>query len=106
MSHCVLLKSCATEQSGFIEEQGFTAQDFYERLRQALERDPWCHEAVFAKVMTATADFDIFIQMMREAAEAIPRKRTREGGPSTGAAGGGDREGVWEEKCDDRPTRK
>lgn len=44
--------------------------DFYERVRQAQERDPWSHEAVFGKIMTATADFDIFMCMMREAAEA------------------------------------
>lgn len=94
--------------SGFIEEQGFTAKDFYERLRQALERDPWCHEAVFAKIMTATADFDIFIRMMREAAEALPPKASRgDGAVSAGAgeAGTGETAG-WEEKCDHRPTRK
>eukprot|EP00752_Nemacystus_decipiens_P010451 g9310.t1 len=90
------------EIEGFIEEQGFTARDFYERLREALDRDPWCHEAVFAKIMTATADFDIFIQMMREAAESLPRKSPRDEGPSPGAAG----EGAREEKRDHLPTRK
>ena len=95
--------------SGFIEEQGFTARDFYERLREAVERDPWCHEAVFAKIMTATADFDIFIQMMREAAEALPRRNSsREERPSPGTVeeGEGKGEGAREEKCDHRPARK
>lgn len=86
---------------GFIETQGFSAEDFYERLREALERDPWCHEAVFAKIMTATADFDIFMNMMREAAEALPPKQPlyREDGDEDGSAG--------EEKGDRRrPSRK
>lgn len=52
--------------------------DFYERVRQARERDPWSHEAVFAKIMTATADFDIFMRMMREAAEALPETEEKE----------------------------
>lgn len=44
--------------------------DFCERLREARESNPWSKEAVFGKIMTATADFDIFMRMMREAAEA------------------------------------
>ncbi len=86
----------------FIEGQGFTVEDFSERLRQAVERDPWCHEAVFAKIMTATADFDIFIQMMREAAEALPSKTPREEGAGGAATGRVERE----EKGDYPPTRK
>lgn len=62
---------------------------FCERLRQAQERDPWSHEAVFGKIMTATADFDIFMCMMREAAEALP-----------GRAGGDEEDGT------PRPARK
>lgn len=42
-------------------------------MREAQERDPWSHEAVFGRIMTATADFDIFMNMMREAAEAEMR---------------------------------
>lgn len=103
LSHCV---PCANE-AGFIEEQGFTVRDFYERLREALERDPWCHEAVFAKIMTATADFDIFIQMMREAAETLPQKPSREEGASAGAVGeGAGGAEAREEKRENRPTRK
>lgn len=56
----------------FIRARGYTVGQFCERLRQAQERDPWSHEAVFGKIMTATADFDIFMCMMREAAEALP----------------------------------
>lgn len=78
--------------SEFIERQGYTAEDFYERLREALERDPWCHEAVFAKIMTATADFDIFMNMMREAAEALPPKQScREDGEESAGEQKGDR---------------
>lgn len=65
-----------SRRSEFIERQGFTAEDFFKRLREATERDPWCHEATFAKIMTATADFDIFMNMMREAAEALPPKQS------------------------------
>lgn len=79
-------------------------KDFYERVQQADERDPWCHEAVFAKIMTATADFDIFIQMMREAAEALPPKQSREEEASAKARGEGP--GAREEKWDPLPTRK
>lgn len=85
--------------SAFIEEQGFTVGDFYERLHEALERDPWSHEAVFAKIMTATADFDIFMNMMREAAEAIPPKTSREERVTEGAPAG-------EEKCERQHSRK
>ena len=53
---------------------------FCERLRQENERDPWSREAVFGKIMTATADFDIFMRMMREAAEALPPPQTARGG--------------------------
>ncbi|CAM9194063.1 unnamed protein product [Ectocarpus fasciculatus] len=83
----------------FIEEQGFTVGDFYERLREAMERDPWSHEAVFAKIMTATADFDIFMNMMREAAEALPPKTSREERPMEGGPAG-------EEKCEQQHPRK
>lgn len=65
--------------SGFIEAQGYTAVDFYERVRQAQDVDPWSHEAVFAKIMIATADFDIFMRMMREAAEALPQNKGGDG---------------------------
>lgn len=51
--------------------------DFYERVRQARDRDPWNPEAVFANIMTATADFDIFIRMMREGAEEQRSRRRR-----------------------------
>lgn len=77
-------------------------KDFSERLREAVERDPWCHEAVFAKIMTATADFDIFMQMMREAAEALPSNTPGEEGAGGAAAGRGE----GEEKDGCRPTRK
>lgn len=90
-----------SHRSEFIEDQGFTVEDFYERLRQALERDPWSHEAVFAKIMTSVADFDIFMRMMREAAEALPQKQT----PSS-AERSEDVVGTEEEKCDRRASRK
>ncbi|CAM9712273.1 unnamed protein product [Ectocarpus sp. 4 AP-2014] len=83
----------------FIEEQGFTVGDFLERLREALESDPWSHEAVFAKIMTATADFDIFMNMMREAAEALPPKTSREGSAM-------EEEPAGEEKCGRQHPRK
>lgn len=57
----------------FIEDQGHSVLDFCERVREAQERDPWSHEAVFGRIMTATADFDIFMNMMREAAEGEMR---------------------------------
>lgn len=62
---------------GFIESQGYRAEDFYERVREASERDPWSHDAIFGQIMTATADFDIFMGMMREAAKAPPKAENR-----------------------------
>lgn len=89
------------DRSGFIEDQGFTVEDFYERLRQALERNPWSHEAVFAKIMTAVADFDIFMRMMREAAEALPQKESPSKAEQSLTV-----DGVEEEKYDQRTFRK
>lgn len=55
--------------------------DFCDRLREARESNPWSKEAVFGKIMTATADFDIFMRMMREAAEAQESVQTEDANP-------------------------
>ncbi|CAM9473686.1 unnamed protein product [Scytosiphon promiscuus] len=86
----------------FIQDQGFTVEDFYERLRQALDRDPWSHEAVFAKIMTAVADFDIFMRMMREAAEGLPQEQRASSSAELSAVVVGEEEG----KCNRRASRK
>lgn len=67
--------------SAFIESQGYSIVEFYERLREARELDPWSKEAVFGKIMTATADFDIFMTMMREAAEGQNTGRREDAHP-------------------------
>ncbi|CAN0152435.1 unnamed protein product [Hapterophycus canaliculatus] len=50
--------------------------------------------------MTAVADFDIFMRMMREAAEALPKETPSSAERSVGV------EGVEEEKRDQRVFRK
>ena len=45
-----------------------TINDFFSKLQKATDKDPEGEEAIFAMIITATADFDIFLQMMRDAA--------------------------------------
>jgi IS1 family transposase len=70
------------EMTGFIEAQGATIEDFYEALARKSAADPWSNEGVFAQILVAVVDWDVFMAMMREAAEkdALARAKTeREG---------------------------
>ncbi|CAM9147706.1 unnamed protein product [Phaeothamnion confervicola] len=55
----------------FIEDQGSTVREFYEKVRAATEKDPFGKESIFAQILAATADFDIFMLMMRETKESM-----------------------------------
>lgn len=54
---------------GFIESHGWTVSHFYTIVQEAVERDPEGNESLFAQIMVATTDFDIFVQLMKEARE-------------------------------------
>jgi hypothetical protein len=41
---------------------------------QRSDKDPFCEESIFAMILVATTDFDIFMAMMREAAQKKARK--------------------------------
>lgn len=55
----------------FIESRGYKVEDFYDELSQA--EDDSDHD-IFAQIMSATTDFDIFLQMMRDTAKHQQRK--------------------------------
>ena len=57
--------------SKFITDQGSTLEEFYEEVRRGFEDDEEGDVALFAKIMMATCDFDIFMQLMRETAEQV-----------------------------------
>jgi hypothetical protein len=63
------------ELSEFIESKGSTVVDFFDKLRTSVEEEPDGEIAIFGQIITATADFDIFMQMMQEAARQMPNNR-------------------------------
>ena len=54
--------------SEYIEKQGSTTKQFYSEVRVAFEKDDKSDVAVFAQIMMATCDFDVFLMLMRETA--------------------------------------
>ena len=48
-----------------------TVEEFYEALKSESDKDEDGNEAMFGQIMAAIAGFDVFMQMMREAAESI-----------------------------------
>ena len=46
---------------------------FSSALSAGVDADPEGEDAIFAQIITATADFDIFMQMMREAKQSQDR---------------------------------
>lgn len=55
----------------FIESQGATIQEFYELIRQAYERDRESSIVICSEILVATADFDVFVLMMRQTKESM-----------------------------------
>lgn len=47
---------------------GSSVGEFYRALEESVEKDPEGEDAIFGQIMLATADFDVFMIMMREAA--------------------------------------
>jgi len=60
--------------AGFIEKEGSTVLEFFEALKASTEAEPDGEDAIFGQIVTATADYDIFMQMMQEAARNQERK--------------------------------
>ena len=60
--------------SEFITSRGSTVKEFYLLLRDAFEEDEEGERAIFAQIMTATTDFDVFMQLMRDTAEEMPQE--------------------------------
>ena len=69
--------------SGFIEGVGSSVEEFFEVLRERSEEDPDGEDSIFARIVTATADFDIFMQVRR-----VGRGGERGGGTENGAGRG------------------
>mmetsp|Transcript_54389 Transcript_54389/g.80696 ORF Transcript_54389/g.80696 Transcript_54389/m.80696 type:complete len:131 (-) Transcript_54389:19-411(-) len=55
--------------TNFIESIGGTVQEFYRELKEDNERDPNGSNAIFSQILCAIADYDVFIQLMRETKE-------------------------------------
>jgi hypothetical protein len=60
--------------SEYIESQGFSVKDFFKEIRNAFSQDENSDVAVFAKIMMATCDFDVFVMLMREQARRLQNK--------------------------------
>lgn len=54
-----------------IEKLGATPVDFYQALQEKTENDKDGHVAMFAQILLAVTEFDIFMTMMREAARSF-----------------------------------
>jgi len=50
------------------EKLNSSVSEFYKALEESVEKDPDGEDAIFGQIMLATADFDVFMIMMREAA--------------------------------------
>jgi The ARF-like 2 binding protein BART len=63
------------EIESFIENKlGCSIQRFYNALKSKTDENENSNEAIFAKILLAVCDFDVFMTMMREEAIAISRK--------------------------------
>ena len=54
----------------YIVSLGCSALDFYHALKEATDENADSNDAVFGQILFAVSDFDIFMTMMREAAQA------------------------------------
>ncbi|KAG6613897.1 uncharacterized protein IUM83_10222 [Phytophthora cinnamomi] len=54
----------------YIRSQGATVHEFYELVRRAYEIDRQSGTVLCSEILVATADFDVFVLMMRQTKEA------------------------------------
>jgi hypothetical protein len=51
--------------------QGATAQQFYHHVREAYDRDRESSLVLCSEILVATADFDVFVIMMKQTKESM-----------------------------------
>ncbi|KAL7684024.1 putative cilia-and flagella-associated protein [Plasmopara halstedii] len=65
-----------TKLEAYIQSQGATVQEFYNLVRHAYKVDRESGTVLCSEILVATADFDVFVQMMRQTKEtSLLRKR-------------------------------
>ena len=62
---------------GYLQTLGCSALDLYNALQEATDEDANSNSAIFGQILFAVSDFDIFMTMMREAAQAADTKKSR-----------------------------
>ena len=80
-------------------------REFYGLLKDAFDEDEEGERAIFAQIMMATTDFDVFMQLMRDTAEELPSPR-RDEGKNGGGEGGTDPNGDTDGKTADTDSKK
>ena len=55
---------------GYISSLGVTVLEFFNALKEATEEDADSNDAVFGQILFAISDFDVFMVMMKEAAQS------------------------------------
>lgn len=73
----------------YIRSQGSSVQEFYAEVREAHERDEGSWESLVGQILVATADYEVFIQMMREMAMQMKGESKAAEGPADEAKQGG-----------------
>lgn len=71
---CSFMKSICSfvcPNLAFIHEQGATVQDFYDAVSQAYARDRESSLVLCSEILVATADFDVFVLMMKQTRESL-----------------------------------
>lgn len=56
-----------TVEGFIVDELKATINDFYMELKNNMEKDEYSNESIFAQILIAMGEFDIFMTMMREA---------------------------------------
>lgn len=55
----------------YIVSQGSTTKEFYRLVRQAYESDRESSTVLCSEILVATADFDVFVLMMKQTKESL-----------------------------------
>lgn len=56
-----------TVEGFIVDDLKSTVNDFYMALKDSMEKDEYSNESIFAQILMAMGEFDIFMTMMREA---------------------------------------
>ena len=64
------------EMTSYIEKEvGVTINEFYRALQRVMVEAPESSVAIFGMILQAVTDFDVFMVMMREAAQSLKSSR-------------------------------